>query len=169
MWYQVELREFSLYTRHHFYDPTHNVIDSVYFEFLKSESAGTLRFLVLACFMAYAIKQGQLILIDEIDSKFHSDLLQLLIQFYNDPNVNVLGSQMIFTTHNTILLNNVLRRDQIILVEKNEFGESTIRRAHSADNPIRLDTSIEKEYRKGKLGGVSKKLKDDRNQGSFEF
>lgn len=169
MWYQVELKDFSLYTRHIFYDPSHKAIDSVYFDFLKSESAGTLRFLIVACFLAYAIKQGQLIFIDEIDSKFHSDLLQLLIQFFNDPAVNVSGSQLIFTTHNTILLNNILRRDQILLVEKNEFGESSIRRAHRADNPIRLDSSIEKEYRKGKLGGVSNKLKKDNNQGSFDF
>lgn len=169
MWYKAELMEFSLYTRHNVYDSAHNKIDSVYFEFLKNESAGTLRFLVVACFLAYAIKKGQLILIDEIDSKFHSDLLQLLIQFYNDPAINVSGSQMIFTTHNTILLNNMLRRDQVMLIEKNEFGESTIKKAHSADNPIRLDASIEKEYRKGKLGGVSKKLREDNNQRSFDF
>ena len=118
--------------------------------------------------MSYAIKQGQLIFIDEIDSKFHSDLLQIIIQFYNDSKINVSGSQMIFTTHNTILLNN-LRRDQIIVVEKNEFGESSLRRAHASDNPIRIDSSIEREYSKGKLGGVSKKLRKDNNQTSFEF
>jgi|SRR5579863_3028499 len=169
MWYHAELKEFSLYTRHHFYDITHKRIDSVYFDFLKNESAGSLRFLILACYLVYVIHQGQLILIDEIDSKFHSDLLQLIVQFYNDPAINTSGSQMLFTTHNTVLLNESLRRDQIQVVEKNEFGESAIRRAHSAQTPIRLDTPIEKQYRKGKLGGVSKKLRDDGSQTKLDF
>ena len=76
---------------------------------------------------------------------------------------------MVFTTHNTILLNNILRRDQIILVEKNEFGESSLEKAHTSDKPIRIDASIEKEYRKGKLGGVSKKLIKENNQTKLDF
>lgn len=125
--------------------------------------------MILSCFLSFAIKQGQLIIIDEIDSKFHSLLLRLIIEFYNDAKVNVNGSQMIFTTHNTILLNDILRRDQIVFIEKNEFGESSIKKAHSSENPIRIDSSIEKEYRKGKIGGVSKKLAKDNNQTTMDF
>ncbi len=169
VWFKTELKEFSLYTQHNFYDENHKLIDTTKFEFLKSESSGTLRFLIVACLLCQAIKQEQLLIIDEIDSKFHSLLLEVIILFYNDAKINVSGSQMIFTTHNTILLNEVLRRDQIYFIEKNEFGESELQKAHSSKNPIRIDSSIEKDYRKGKLGGVSKKLKKDGNQSSFEF
>jgi uncharacterized protein len=56
-----------------------------------------------------------------------------------------------------------------MLVDKDEFGESSIHKAHSSKNPIRGDTSIEKEYRKGKIGGVSKKIKKDNSQPSLDF
>jgi len=68
---------------------------------------------------------------------------------------------LIFTTHNTILLDNRLRRDQMVIVEKNQSGESILKRAHSAENPVKIGKSLEREYRKGKLGGVSKKIRKD--------
>lgn len=169
IWYKTELKEFSLFSSHNLYDDNRKLIDTVNFEFLKNESAGTIRFLILASFLCYSIKKSQLILIDELDSKFHSLLLEVIIDFYNDSKINVTGSQMIFTTHNTILLSDLLRRDQIVLAEKNEYGESSLRRAHTTNSPIRIGTSIERDYRKGKLGGVSKKLKDNSSQPSFDF
>lgn len=69
-----------------------------------------------------------------------------------------MNSQMIFTTHNTVLLDKKLRRDQMFFVEKNEQGESSLERMHSSKKPIRVGKSLEKEYRKGTIGGVSKKL-----------
>lgn len=169
LWYKKELKDFSLFSQHNYYDESNKLIETVDFQFLKNESAGTLRFLLLACYLCYVIKQGQLIIIDEIDSRFHSLLLETIILFYNDAKVNVAGSQMIFTTHNTALLDGILRRDQVWVVEKNERGESSLLKAHTSKNPIRIDSSIEKQYRKGSLGGISKKLKKDNNQASFDF
>ena len=63
---------------------------------------------------------------------------------------------MIFTTHNTVLLDKKLRRDQMVVIEKNDLGESSLERMHTSKKPIRVGKSVEKEYRKGKLGGVSK-------------
>jgi uncharacterized protein len=77
---------------------------------------------------------------------------------------------MIFTTHSTFLLGkNILRRDQMIIVEKNQYGESFIKRMHGAKKPLRVDTQIEKEYIKRDLGGVSEKLKNDSNQNEIDF
>lgn len=165
-WFNEELKEFSLYTKHEIYDEHHRIAETIKFELLKKESSGTIKFLVLACLLTYAIKNGFLIIIDEIDSKFHSLLLLVIIDFYHNPKINNMGSQLIFTSHNTILLNKHIRRDQIMLVDKDEFGESTIRKAHSSKSPLRSDTSIEKEYRKGKMGGVSEKIKKGNNNQS---
>ncbi len=49
----------------------------------------------------------------------------------------------------------------MVIVEKNEWGESTIKRAHTKDNPIKIGKSLEREYRRGNIGGVSKKIKKD--------
>jgi uncharacterized protein len=169
LWFNEELKEFSLYTKHEIYDAQRKISDTIKFELIKKESSGTVKFLVLACMLTYAVKNGFLIIIDEMDTKFHSLLLLVIIDFYHNPKINNNGSQLVFTTHNTILLNKHIRRDQIMLVDKDEFGESTIRKAHSSKNSLRSDTSIEKEYRRGKIGGVSKKIKKDNNQPTLDF
>jgi AAA15 family ATPase/GTPase len=160
LYYNTELDNFELYTKHKVFDEHHKVVSSISFDLLKSESSGTIRFFVISCFLSFSIIEGQLILIDELDSRFHSHLLKYIVEMFNHPKVNSSGSQLIFTTHNTILLNKVLRRDQIVFVEKSDYGESTLRKLHTTDKPVRVDTPLEREYLKGKLGGVSKKLKE---------
>lgn len=159
MAYDKEIKKFELYTGHNVYDSRYNFVDSIEFEMLKTESDGSIKFFILSCILVYAIKNAIFLWIDEMDSRFHSDLLELLIKQYHNPKKNVFGSQLIFTTHNTILLNKKIRRDQLIKVDKNEYGESNINPFHSKEKPIRIDASVEKDYRSGKLGGVSKKVK----------
>jgi AAA15 family ATPase/GTPase len=159
-----ELQNFELYVQHDIYDEQKNWVEHVLFELLKSESSGSIKYLILACYLTFAIKKGQLILIDELDSSLHAFLLLELIRIYNSKKINTLGSQMIFTIHNTALLDNkIIRRDQIHFVNKNEFGESFIERSHTSKSPVRKDIQLEKAYLKGGLGGVSKKIKGSGN------
>jgi AAA15 family ATPase/GTPase len=168
LWFSDEIKRFELYTKHRVFDHEYKLKDEIEFELVKNESDGSIRFFIISCLLAYAIKNAQIMFIDELDSKLHPLLFEMLIKVYHDPKVNIAGSQMVFTTHSTVLLNKKLRRDQIVLVEKNQFGESSLRRLHSKETPIRIDTSIEKEYRKGELGGVSDKLKNT-NPNLFDF
>jgi len=168
--FSIELDRFELYSKHDIYDGNYKKVNTVLFEMLKNESSGTIKYLVLVSYLSYAIKQGQLILVDEIDSKFHSLLLKFLLRTYLDNKNNVSGSQMVFTTHSTFLLaKNMLRRDQMVIIEKNQYGESFIKRMHGARKPLRVDTQIEKEYIKGNLGGVSERLKRLSNQNELNF
>lgn len=167
MLYTNEIKRFELYTKHDIYNEKLVKQTSIEFEMIKNESDGSIKFFIVACLLVYAIKNQLFIWIDELDSRFHSDLLELLVKAYHNPKKNSIGSQMVFTTHNTILLNKRLRRDQVVTVEKNEYGESNIKRLHTKETPVRIDTSIEKEYRKGKLGGVSKKIKAQNIQNSL--
>ncbi|WP_315823504.1 hypothetical protein [Paraflavitalea speifideaquila] len=59
---------------------------------------------------------------DELDARFHSLLLEMLIASFHNPEINPINSQLIFTTHNTHLLDQKLRRDQMVIVDKNEWG-----------------------------------------------
>lgn len=156
-----EIRDFELYTNHTVYNKDHEMVDKIEFELLKNESAGSIKYFIIVCLLAYAIKNSQLIWIDELDARFHSLLLEMLITSFHNPDINPINSQLVFTTHNTHLLDKKLRRDQVIVVEKNEWGESTIKKAHTIENPVRIGKSLEKEYRKGKIGGVSKKIQDN--------
>ena len=165
--YEEEIKRFELYTAHDIYDKKFVKVDSVKFDLFKDESDGSIKFFILTSLLAYAIINEIFICIDEIDSKLHPDLLLLLINEYHKGNINSSGAQLIFSTHNTVLLSRQMRRDQFVVLEKNKFGESSINKIHTKESPIRIDTSLEKEYRKGRLGGVSKKVIQNNNQGSL--
>lgn len=168
IFFERSVLKFELYTYHRIYDDQYKEKEVIEFDFLKNESEGTIKFFIIVSVIVYAIKNNLLLVIDELDSKFHSDLLELIIRKFHSTQINDTESQLIFTTHNTVLLDKKLRRDQVLFVEKNEFGESTIRPMHTKNTPVRIDASVEKDYRKGKLGGVSKKMrKADPNQKSL--
>ena len=158
MLYEKEIKDFVLYTRHDVYNDERMLLNSIEFELQKDESAGSIKYFIIVSLLAYAIKNSQLIWVDELDSRFDSGLLEMLIQSFHNPEINPINSQMIFTTHNTVLLDKKLRRDQMVMVEKDKYGESKIRRMHSSKKPIRVGKSVEKEYRKGDFGGKSKNI-----------
>ncbi|HXB43080.1 MAG TPA: ATP-binding protein [Puia sp.] len=158
IWFDKEIKNFQLYTGHDLYNNDKKIVGNVEFELQKNESAGSIKYFILVSLLSYAIKNSLLIWVDELDARFHSSLLEMLVQSFHNPEINPINSQMIFTTHNTVLLDKKLRRDQMVVIEKNQFGESTIQRMHSSKKPIRIGKSMEKEYRKGNLGGVSRDL-----------
>ena len=145
------------------YDAFYKAKEVIEFDFIKKESEGTIKFFIIDTLLVLAIKNEYLLIIDELDSKFHSDLLGLLVKNFHSSEINNSEAQLIFTSHNTILLDKHLRRDQILPVEKNIHGESKLQSMHTKKTPVRNDTLIEKAYRKGRFGGVSKKLLKDKN------
>jgi len=159
--YEKEIKDFQLYTNHNVFDKAHKCVDKTEFELIKDESAGSIKYFIIVCLLARAIKNSQLIWIDELDARFHGLLFEMLVTTFHNPDINPINAQLIFTTHSTNVLDKKMRRDQIVMVDKNEWGESSIFRAHRTDKPIRIDKSIEKEYKKGNLGGISKKIKKD--------
>jgi len=54
-------------------------------------------------------------------------LVRKIVEVFQDPQVNENGAQLIFTTHDTSLLDsNLLRRDQIWLTEKQSDQSSEL-------------------------------------------
>ncbi|KAA5534560.1 ATP-binding protein [Taibaiella lutea] len=149
--YEDKQKNFELYTGHKLFDEQKKFLGNIDFNLQKSESSGTIKYFILACFLASALKNGQLIWVDEFDASLDTKLIVTLIETFNSPKNNVVGSQLIFIAHNTILMNKKLRRDQMVLVDKNEYGESSINPIHTAKNPVRINASIEEEYRSGTL------------------
>lgn len=164
--FKSEIQRFELYTLHNIFKGE-QIIDTVEFEMLKKESDGTVKFFILACFLVYAKKNNLFILIDELDSRFHFELLEFLLSTYHKVDLIPSTSQLFFTSHNTVLLDRKFRRDQFIHVEKDNFAESHISRMHTKEQPIRIDASMEKEYRKGKIARVNKKSRIGQNQGKL--
>ena len=91
---------------------------------------------------------------DEIDSNFHPSLLIKLISLFNNPEVNKSNAQLLFTSHDTNLMNpSLMRRDQFYFAEK-EQNEGTRLYSLAELKGIRNDADFAKQYLAGFYGGV---------------
>ncbi|KCX74519.1 AAA domain protein, partial [Acinetobacter baumannii 940793] len=91
---------------------------------LYLESSGTIKLIHLLSALYRSSKNGEILLIDEFDVKFHTLLSKYIFKKYHD--INNKG-QVIVTVHDTNLMDtNYFRRDQIWLINKNPKGESEL-------------------------------------------
>ncbi|NJL67967.1 MAG: AAA family ATPase [Microcoleus sp. SM1_3_4] len=121
---------------------------------MEEESEGTQRLmnLIPALFILQENPE-MVILLDELDRRLHPLLSRQFIQVaLNCRNQNS-HSQLIFTTHDTNLLDlDILRKDEIWFVEKNVQGASHI--FSLAEFKISSDVQIEKGYLNGRFGAI---------------
>ncbi len=122
----------------------------------ENESDGTKKLFDIAGLLLHAfnIKTSPLIILDEIDSNFHPSLLIKLISLFNDPEINKSNAQLLFTSHDTNLMNSsLMRRDQFYFAEKEE-NEGTRLYSLAELKGIRNDADFAKQYLAGFYGGV---------------
>lgn len=144
----------TIETRHAKYDNDGSVLESVKFNIHKDESTGTQKFLGLSGPIIDSLKEGRVLMIDEIDSSMHPLLTIKIIEMFQDPEINANNAQLIFTTHDTTLLNPCLfRRDQVWFVEKNKFGASNLY-SLSDINGVRSTEAFGKQYLNGKYRAI---------------
>jgi len=127
-----------------------------YFNLLNDESSGTIKLVSLIGPILYALKNRYILLVDEIDSRLHSHILKHLYEYFMLNSFALIGSQFIFTMHNPYLLKKNLRRDQIILFEKDHFGGTSFHSLHHKNPSVRNDASLEKDYLAGKYSAIPK-------------
>src|SRR3989338_3773580 len=75
----------------------------VEFNFNSEESEGTKRIFSLIGPFIDAIKNGKVLVVDELDIRLHHLLNLFLINLFQDPSQNKSNAQLIFTTHNVLL------------------------------------------------------------------
>ena len=94
---------------------------------MQLESAGTQKMFILFPFFNNILKNGQVIFIDELNSRLHPLLIRTIIQMFLNKDINKNHAQLIFTSHDIWQLkSDVMRRDEIWFTEKNERGESSL-------------------------------------------
>lgn len=121
-------------------------------DFDQEASAGTKKMFIFGGIFVHLLKNGGTIIIDEFDTKFHTSLTKAIVKLFNSEKNKT--AQLCFITHNTNLLDNdLLRRDQIYFAEKNQRGETSIYSLNEIKG-VRNDSSLEKDYIKGKYGAV---------------
>ena len=120
---------------------------------LGDESEGTKKLFALAAPIFEILKRGQVLVVDELDRSLHALLVRHLIGMFQNPDLNQKGAQLIFTTHDTSLLEGeFLRRDQVWLVEKDEDQASRL--YPLSDFSPRKGEALERGYLAGRYGAV---------------
>jgi len=101
------------------------------------------------------ISTGGVLILDEFDINLHPDLLPLLLDFFDNPEKNEHDAQLIFTTHNTEIMER-LKKYRTILVNK-EDNESFLYRLDELNGEvIRNDRPLTPLYNSGRIGGKPK-------------
>ncbi len=120
---------------------------------LHEESQGTQRLYALAAPVLDVLKQGRLLIIDELDSSLHPLLVRRLVRMFHQPELNPNGAQLLFTTHDSSLLDRTLfRRDQIWFTEKD--NDQATRLYPLSDFSPRENEAWERGYLTGRYGAV---------------
>ncbi|HIF9226625.1 TPA: AAA family ATPase [Photobacterium damselae] len=120
---------------------------------MEEESDGTNRFFSYAGPWLDALKNGKTLFVDELNSNLHPLLVKYMVQLFHCKKSNPNNAQLIFTTHETSILNqSVFRRDQIWFMQKTNnkselyaLSEFKVRKGH--DN-------LEERYLTGSYGAL---------------
>ncbi|MYI88778.1 MAG: AAA family ATPase [Gammaproteobacteria bacterium] len=134
---------------------SHNIGKSSSSELLlEDESDGTQRIFALAGPWLDSLKNGNVIVFDELHTSLHPALVRFLADQFHDPRLNVGGAQLVFTTHDTSILNqDVFRRDQIWFCERNEKQETHLFPL-TEFSPRKGLENLERSYLTGRYGAL---------------
>lgn len=131
---------------------------------MEYESDGTKRLIdLLPAFIDISQKDSSKVyFIDEVERSLHTILIKSLLELFlsscedKEPNH---FSQLIFTTHNVLLMDQkLLRRDEMWVTERDDNGSSSLYSFSEFKNLVRFDKDIRKIYLQGRLGGIPKIL-----------
>ena len=121
---------------------------------LADESSGTRSLLFLAGPILDILSKGLTLVVDELDTSLHTLLVQALVRMFHQPEVNTGGAQIVFTTHDTSLLDayGLFRRDQIWFVEKKPEQHSEL--FGLLEFSPRKNEALERGYLQGRYGAL---------------
>lgn len=136
----------------------HRVGDEEFVLPVDAESAGTKTWFNMVTTALSAILRGSPMWVDEIDVSLHPMLTAKLLTLFQNPELNPLGAQLIFTTHDASLLGTmlgeqVLRRDQVWFVEK-DARTAAAELYPLSDFKPRKGENFERRYLAGSYGAV---------------
>jgi AAA15 family ATPase/GTPase len=128
----------------------HKANKAISFNLTLEESAGTQMLFYTILNVIDVIKNNKLLLIDEIETSLHSKIAEYIVELFHASS----SAQIIYTTHNTNLLNlDKLRKDQIYFVNKREDGSSDLYSLFDYKD-FRDTMDVEKAYLQGRFDAI---------------
>lgn len=128
----------------------HKYSPKIPFDFLTEESGGTKKLFFMMLTILDVVRNNKILLIDEIEDSLHPKIVEYIIEIFNASQ----ESQLIFSTHNTNLLDlNKFRKDQIWFVNKKENGASDLYSLYDYSD-FRETMNLEKAYLQGRFDSI---------------
>ena len=121
---------------------------------MTEESVGVKKLFSMVCPLLDIIAKGKTLVCDEIESSLHEVLVYELLRHFSSIDNNN-AAQMIFTTHDTGLLNlDIFRRDQIWFTELRPEDRSTDLYSLAELKKVRKDDRFSRCYISGRYGAI---------------
>lgn len=149
----------DMFSMHHIYNADGEIVGKQRFRFNNCESQGTQKLFDLAGPLFASLRNGCLLVVDELDAKMHPLISQHIIELFSKETTNPHHAQLLFTTHDTNLLSShLLRRDQIWFTEKDKAESTDLYNLMHIVLPDgskpRSDSNLERNYIKGRYGAI---------------
>ena len=119
-----------------------------------NESEGTKSWFSMIGPVLDTLRDGSMMVIDELDASLHPTLSAALIGIFQSADTNPNGAQLLFTSHDTSLLDH-LNRDEVWLTEKDADGKTRLGSlAEFAGERVRKSVNLKTAYLGGKFGAL---------------
>ncbi|MCH9276856.1 ATP-binding protein [Bifidobacterium amazonense] len=119
----------------------------------SQESEGTKVWFNLIGPILDVLDSGSLMVFDELDASLHPVLSAQLLKIFRDPEINVNGAQILFSSHDTSLMK-YLHSDEIWIVEKRNGATGLSSLASFDSERVRKSVDLESGYLHGHFGGI---------------
>lgn len=120
----------------------------------EDESDGTQKLFSFAGPWLDTLKNGYVLFVDELHDNLHPKLVQFLVKLFHSSKTNPNNAQLIFTTHETSILDqDVFRRDQIWFCEKDN-EQATQLYPLTKFSPRKGRENLEASYLAGRYGAL---------------
>lgn len=146
--------------RETFYEPALRAIhedtegNEVIFNFLQEESEGTKRIFRLLLVCLRVLARGGLAVFDELDESIHPLVMVTLVRLFTSRRYNKKNARLLFTVHDTILLeDDVLRATEVGVVSKTLRGGTQLTRLCDFEGQPSVG-DFRKDYLRGVFGGI---------------
>lgn len=127
--------------------------NEVQFNF-KEESLGTQRVACLLGIVLTALRTGNVLVIDEMGNSLHPYLFAEIVRMFKDKRYNIANAQLIFTTHNTDIMEQDMMRVSEIGIVNRTLKRGTVFKRISDFKGVRNVTNFRKQYLDGTFSGI---------------
>ena len=119
---------------------------------LSNESTGTRHLVHVFPQLDMVLQTGHVAIMDALDSELHTELVGEVLRWFQRPETNPNGAQLICSLHNVSVLDE-LDKEEVFIVEKSRDGATLAHGARQVAG-LRRTENLQKLYRSGALGGL---------------